>query len=129
VAGYPIAWEETPSLDQVSDKCPYTLGEMEEYLRISHFRWSLEEKPTTFQVSGPLTRHGDAERRYWLFGAHDRLLHRQWFVVVGTGKSPFDPSKRMKRWMYAQTNDSDLSPEAFLLEQHDQQLRADAMPR
>jgi hypothetical protein len=86
-------------MDQLSDTSPYSLVEIEDYLFINHYHWVLSEKSTTFVVSGPHAQKQDADRRYWLFEAHDSAKHRQWFVVVGTGKSPFDPSERMKRWM------------------------------
>jgi hypothetical protein len=51
---------------------------------------------------------------------------RQWFIVVGTGNGCFDPSSKMRRWMYAQTNDDDMSPEQFLDQAYREQLVADA---
>jgi hypothetical protein len=129
MAGFPIAWEETPSIDQLSDIFPYSLTEIEDYLFRCHYHWVREEEPTTFDVSGPHAQRQDAERRYWLFEARDRTKQQQWFVVVGTGMSPFDPSKRMKRWMYAETNDDDLSPDQFLDEEYRKQLVADARSR
>ena len=129
MVGFPIAWEETPSLDQLSDVCPYSLTEISDYLFGNHYQLMLSEKPTTFAVSGPCAQRKYSDRGYWLFEARDNAKHRQWFVVVGTGKSPFDPSKRMKRWMYANTNDDDLSPDAFLDEEYREQLAADARPR
>jgi hypothetical protein len=129
VSGLPIAWEETPSLDQLSDTCPYSLTEISDYLFGNHYHFVLSERPTTFGVSGPCAQRKYSDRRYWLFEARDNAKHRQWFVVVGTGKSPFDPSKRMKRWMYANTNDDDLSPDEFLDEEYHEQLAADARSR
>jgi hypothetical protein len=126
MAGFPLAWEETPSLDQLSGTSPYSPAEIEDYLFWNHYHWMIKEKPTTFDVSGPHAQRQDAERRYWLFEARDSSKHRQWFVVVGTGKSPGDPSKKMKRWMYAQTNDDDLSPDQFLDEEYCDQLGRDA---
>jgi hypothetical protein len=129
MAGFPIAWEDTPSIDQLSDTSPYSLAEIEDYLFRNHYHLVLSEKPTTFDVNGPRAQRQDAERRYWLFEARDSTKHQQWFVVVGTGKSPFDPSQRMKRWMYGQTNDDDLSPDQFLDEEYREQLAADARSR
>jgi hypothetical protein len=51
---------------------------------------------------------------------------RQWFIVVGTGNGCFDPSSKMRRWMYAETNDDDLSPDQFLEKAYHEQLVADA---
>jgi hypothetical protein len=126
---FPIVWEEAPSIDQLSNICPYSLAEIEEYLFRNHYHWALSEETATFGVSGPQAQKRDAERRYWLFEARDRSKQRQWFVVVGAGRSPFDLSDRMKRWMYAKTNDDDLSPDQFLDEEYREQLVADAGSR
>jgi hypothetical protein len=126
MSGFPIAWEETPSIDQLSDGCPYSITEIKEYLFGNNYHLVLREEPTTFDVSGPSAQRQYAERRYWLFEAHDRIKQRQWFVVVGTGKSPFNPSKKMKRWIYAMTNDYRLSPDQFLDDEYGEQLAADA---
>jgi hypothetical protein len=126
VASFPIAWEETPSLDQLSDVCPYSLTEISDYLFNCQYHYALDEDPTTFGVSSPCAQRKYSDRRYWLFEARDHSTQRQWFVVVGTGKSPFDPSQRMKRWMFADTNDEGLSPDEFLDEAYREQLLHDA---
>jgi hypothetical protein len=51
---------------------------------------------------------------------------RKWFVVVGSGSGCFDPSSKMRRWMYAETNDDGLSPDQFLEKAYHDQLVADA---
>ncbi len=51
---------------------------------------------------------------------------RQWFVVVGSGDGCFDPSSKMRRWMYAATNDDGLSPDQFLEKAYREQLAADS---
>jgi hypothetical protein len=129
MAGYPILWEETFSIDQLSKCCPYEISEIEEYLFGNHYHWSLDEASTTFEVVDSHVQRQDAERHYWLFEARERAKCRQWLVVIGTGKSPFDPSKKMKRWMYAKTNDSDLSLEQFLDQEYREQLTADGRSR
>jgi hypothetical protein len=129
MASFPIAWEETLSIDQLSDSPPYALVEIADYLFWNHYHWVLEEEPTVFDVTGPHAEKQDEDRQYWLFEARDRVMKRQWFVVVGTGKSPFDPAERLKRWMYAQTNDDDLSPSEFLEEEYRKQIAADARSR
>src|ERR1051325_7116675 len=111
MTGFPIAWEETSSLDRLSDTPPYAVSEIEEYLFGRHYHVMLEEEPTTFFVNGPHAAKNYDGRRYWVFEARDRIKLRQWYVLVGTGASPFDASKQMKRWMYARTNDDDLAPE------------------
>jgi hypothetical protein len=113
-------------MDRLPEACPYSLAEIEDYLFNCHYRWMLKDEPTTFKVNGPCAQKIDSERRYWLFEAFDGAQQRQWFVVIGTGKSPSDPSSKMRRWMYAQTNDDDLSPEQFLDKACHEQLEADA---
>jgi hypothetical protein len=159
-----MAWEAATSMDRLPEACPYSIGEMEEYLFVNHYHWSRAEEPTTFSVSGPCAKKAEAERRYWLFEAtKDRLASRkeiwcplcqkqhvlepdhdhhannsglaprvdrgrqpQWFVIVGAGNGCFDPSSKMRRWMYAETNDDDLSPDQFLDKAYHEQLVADA---
>jgi hypothetical protein len=112
-------------MDRLPETCPYSVAEIEDYLFNCHYRWSLKEEPTTFTVSGPCAQKKDAERRYWLFQAIDGAEQRQWFVVVGTGKGA-GSSIKMRRWMYAQTNDDAMSPEQFLEQAYREQLVADA---
>ena len=100
---------------------------MKDYLYRCHHHLMLDEEPTAFEIAAaPEADLANAERRYWLFEAKDDAKKRQWFVVVGTGKSPFNPTEKMKRWMYAKTNDDDLSPEEFLNQEYREQLVADA---
>ena len=125
MAGYPIASEMAPSMDRLPETCPYSIAEIEDYLFNCHYRWSLKEEPTVFKVSGPCAQKTDAERRYWLFQAFDGG-QQQWFVVVGTGKGFSGSSIKMRRWMYAQTNDDEILPEQFLDQAYHEQLVADA---
>jgi hypothetical protein len=143
-------------MDRLPETCPYSIAEMEEYLFVNHYHWSRPEEPTTFVVSGPCAQKMKVQRRYWLFEAtKDRLGRRehrdvwcslcqkrhvleplpacnplgedpQWFVVVGSGNGCFDPSSKMRRWMYAETNDDGLSPDQFLEKAYHDQLVADA---
>ena len=124
--GFPTNWEETPSLDRLSDTAPYAISEIEEYLFGCHYHLVREEEPTTYVVNCPHAFKDYGGMRYWVFEARDRAKQRQWYVLVGTGTSPFDTSKQMKRWMYAQTNDDDLAPEEFLEEEYSKQVAADA---
>jgi hypothetical protein len=126
---FPVDCEEAPSIDHLSEVCPYSRTEIGDYLLRCHYHVLQDEEPTAFDVSGPHAYKQDAERRYWLFEARERTKQRQWFVLVGTGKSFSDRSKRMKRWLYAKTNDDDLSPDQFLDEEYREQLVADARPR
>jgi hypothetical protein len=122
---FPVAWEEAQSIDALSDLCPYSPAEMEEYLFRNHYALMLGEAPTEFAVSGLCALRRDTERRYWLFEACDRIKQQQWFIIIGSGKSPFNPAEKLKRWMYAKTNDDDLTPDQFLDEEYREQLAAD----
>jgi len=106
-------------MDRLTETCPYSFAEIEDYLFNCHYRLSLKEEPTTYKVSGPCAQKADSERRYWLFQATDGGQQRQWYVVVGTGKG-------FRRWMYAQTDDDDVSPEQFLEQAYHEQLAEDA---
>jgi len=126
MVGFPIFWEEeTDELDICVKALPYSDKEIKNYLHESHYHYMLDEEPTTFQTTGPHATKEDGDRYFWLLEARDMLKKRQWFVVVGTGKSPFDVSKKMKRWMYARTNDNNASPEEFLDEEYDEQIFSD----
>ncbi len=123
---FPPDWEAAESIDRLPKACPYSREEIEDYLFRCHYHLLLKEQPTTFRVSGPHAQKKDLDRRYWVFEAHDAARQRQWFVLVGTGKSIFVPSEKLKRWMFAQTNDAGLSPEAFLDQEYREQLEYDA---
>ena len=64
-------------------------------------------------------------RHFWLRTASNEA-GEQWYVVIGTGKSPFNEATKMRRWMYAEENDLELAPEAFLTGAIEQQRDADA---
>jgi hypothetical protein len=51
---------------------------------------------------------------------------QRWCVVVGAGNGCFDPSIKMRRWIYAETNDDNLSADQFLEKASHEQLVADA---
>jgi hypothetical protein len=107
--------QETESgIVRLPETCPYSVAEIEEYL----FDWlhedlMLVQEPV--RLSGLRAQKSDADRRYWMFEATTAELQQQLFVIVGSGgKSRFPPHHRMKRWVYAETNEDGLSPEAFL---------------
>ena len=123
---FPIAWEEGSSDQPIpTEQCPYANAEIEEYLKGNHYHWVLNEPPLGFRVGGPMLFRREVVRHYWLFGATDDL-ERQWFVVVGSGQNPFDPTKKMRRWMYGETNDLNQTPDAFMDDAYAEQLVHDA---
>jgi hypothetical protein len=73
-----------------------------------------------FQVHGPVLSRQEIGRNYWLFDAVDEL-EQSWFILVGSGRSPGGPGK-MWRWMYAERNDLDLTPDAYMNDAYAEQL-------
>jgi hypothetical protein len=122
MSGFPIAWDDRIS-DQVipSAVCPYAKEEIEKYLWGCHYDWVLREPPLGFRVDGPILSRQEIGRNYWVFSAVDDL-ERQWFVVVGSGASPFDPTTKMWRWMYAKTNDLKQTGDEFMDDAYAEQL-------
>src|SRR5690242_17122830 len=122
MSSFPIAWEDGASDQPIPSRvCPYTNDEIARYLRGCHYHFVLEESPTTFEVTGPLLSRTDIGRNYWLFSARDGV-EQQWFVVVGSGTSPFSPDKKTWRWMYADTNDLAQTPDEYMKDACGQQL-------
>jgi hypothetical protein len=122
MSGFPIAWDDGTSDRAIPSKtCPYTAHEIEQYLRGCHYHWVRDEAPSGFAVTGPVLSRSEAGRSYWLFSARDDR-EQEWFVVVGSGTSPFSPHKTTWRWMYAETNDLDQTPDAFMKDAYAQQL-------
>lgn len=124
---FPPDWEAAPSMDHLPAACPYTLAEIEDYLRRCHHHLLTSEDAATFRVNGPLAHKEDTRRRFWLFEAYDIVKQRQWFVLVGTGDSFFDPSVKLRRWMLAKTNDDCLSPDEYLAQEYREQNEAEAV--
>jgi len=125
MAGYPIAWEEGFSDRTVpTDQCPYTREEIEKYLDECHFHLSTDLPVVHYKVGEVVASRTEVGRRFWLLQARDEL-ERDWFVVVGSGQGPFDPRKKMWRWMYAETNELSQSPEDYLEIAIDEQVAND----
>lgn len=126
---FPPDWDAAPSIDRLPETCPYTQAEIEDYLGRCHYHLLTSEEPAVFQVSGPLAQKRDPKRSFWIFEAIDTVEQRQWYVLIGTGTSFFDPLEKMWRWMWAKTNDIGLSPDEFLQDEYREQCEADARKR
>jgi hypothetical protein len=114
MAGFPIAWDDGIAGQAIpSDVCPYAKVEIEEYLKNCHYHYSLQEPPLGFQAHGPILSRQEVGRNYWLYRAIDDL-ERQWFVVIGSGQSPFNSKTKTWRWMYAERNDLKQTPDEFI---------------
>jgi hypothetical protein len=111
-----------------SSICPYTENEIKQYLKDAQYHYSVGEPVVDFRVHGPILSRDDLGRKFWLFGAKDGF-EREWFIVIGSGVHPFDSSKKMWRWMYAETNDLHQSPDAYLDGAIEEQLVHDMRDR
>jgi len=113
MSGFPLAWDDGASDHPIPSRtCPYAKEEIEQYLWGCHYHWVRDEPPSKFEVTGPLLSRNKPGRNYWLCSALDDQ-RRQWFVVVGSGSLPGSPTKKW-RWMYAETNDLDQTPDAYM---------------
>ncbi|AZO72739.1 MAG: hypothetical protein E5V92_03580 [Mesorhizobium sp.] len=125
MSSFPVHWEEeVQSLDQ-SVVCPYSIDEIEQYLWWCHNHWMLDEKPMHYEVRGAVAEQTEDGRHFWLYQASDEV-GREWYVVVGSGKSPFKPSMKMRGWMYGKENVLGLAPEHYLNVEIGDQRLADA---
>ncbi len=119
--GFPCAWEdelETPI--SPADAIPYSDWEIEEYLKTCHCHYCLDESPTQFSSVRMFGSALNAGRRYWGLEASDEG-GRKWFVLIGSGVSPFRRDRYMRRWMLGMLPDGSLLPaEMFEAEIEDQ---------
>ncbi|MES0132163.1 MULTISPECIES: hypothetical protein [unclassified Mesorhizobium] len=126
MAGFPLHWEEeVQSLDLLPDHCPYSIEEIEQYLWRCHYHWMLDEKSMHYKVRGVVAEQIENGRRFWLYQASDEI-GREWYVVVGTGKSPLKSTMKMRGWMYGKENVLGHPPDRFLRDEIDEQHIADA---
>jgi hypothetical protein len=125
-----MMWNGDAGTTELPETCPYSFAEIEEHIFGCLHEFLLVEEPReSFSVSGPspCAEGLFGDRRYWLFEAMDCERQLQWFVIVGAGgKSLYNPPMRMKRWVYAESNDDGLSPEAFLARTHHEILENEA---
>ncbi|TPI45222.1 hypothetical protein FJW05_19295 [Mesorhizobium sp. B2-9-1] len=125
MSSFPVHWEEeVQSLDQPA-ACPYSIDEIEQYLCWCHDHSKLDEKPMHYKVHGAVAEQTEDERHFWLYRASDEV-GREWYVVVGSGKSPFKPSMKMRGWMYGKENVLGLMPHHYLRDEIGDQRLADA---
>ncbi|MER8764122.1 MULTISPECIES: hypothetical protein [unclassified Mesorhizobium] len=116
MSGFPIHWEEeVQTIDQLVG-CPYSAEEIEQYLWECHYHWKLDEKPMHYKVQGAVAEATEDERHFWLYQASDEI-RREWYIIVGTGKSPFKSTMKMRGWMYAEENVLGLTPDRYLRDQ------------
>ncbi|MFI0845826.1 hypothetical protein [Mesorhizobium sp. IMUNJ 23232] len=126
MGGFPIHWEqEVPSLDWIIGECPFSDAEIEEYLKSCHYHWHLSAPPMSYKVGEIVAERTEDSRHFWLRTASSEAGEK-WYVVIGTGKSPFNEAMKMRRWMYAEENTLEFAPDAFLEHAIGDQRKADA---
>jgi hypothetical protein len=115
MSSYPVSWTEAwTTFDPESNGSPYTAREIEDYLATCRSSYQPLEPPFAarsirFEVSRSLTT-----ARFWIWQVIEDD-GTEWFVVVGSGKSPFyRETRNLGRWMHAETNDARLTAEKFL---------------
>ncbi|SED83244.1 hypothetical protein SAMN05444161_4137 [Rhizobiales bacterium GAS191] len=119
-----MAWDQEAERPGRADSCPYDRQEIRQYLDSCHNHFVAREPPTSYSVGDLVLEHRGSERSYWLFEATD-TEHRRWYVLVGSGLSPFDKRKCLWRWMYAEANDLDEEPKVWFAHAHSEQIAHD----
>ena len=116
MAGYPIAWtEKWDVFDPSTAGAPYTAEEIKAYLMACRSQYSPQEEPFAFQSIDFVATRFLPTRRFWLWKVELNERSAQWFVVAGSGTSPFVRNQQnVDRWLYAETNDDGLSADKFL---------------
>jgi len=104
VTGFPIAsddrWE---AFDIASEGSPYSIDEITQYLQTCRQMYQPAERNFSVQTIKLIQTKSLTTRRFWLWEVTDDEAV-QWFVIIGSGVGPFD-DRRVRRWIYAQTND------------------------
>src|SRR5262245_19221061 len=113
--GYPAIWTETWStFDPQSNGSPYNAREIEEYLVACRSRFQPLEPPFAIHSIRLAISRSLTPARFWLWQVIEED-GTEWFVMVGSGKSPFyRESRNLDRWLHAEMNDARLTAERFL---------------
>ena len=114
--GYPIAWDEKrPDLTRSSDACPYSIEEIGSYLGWCHYHFIPGEAPGVYESPRFLLVQTKARRTIWLWQATDPQC-RPWWIIVGTGTSPFFGNKgeAFWRWMWADSQSLNQSADDYI---------------
>ncbi len=124
MSGYPIVGEEPcDSLVELPNECPYTPTEIEEYLNSCDYHYSLSQPVAEFKVEKEHGTESEVDgRHYWVWKARNSL-GENWIILVGSGRSPFEPTTFMQRWMCA--NDYVMTAEEYLNYQIGEQNKHD----
>jgi hypothetical protein len=111
--GYPIAWTEGWTAFDPNSGSPYDATEVQNYLVGCHAQFFPLGPRLAFRSVDLVLSKSCTNRRFWLWQLVDED-GASWFAVVGSGACPFAKLGAVDRWIYAQTNDDDLTPEEFL---------------
>lgn len=113
--GYPIAWDYDLEVEVgTSGSCPYSSEELRQYLDDCCNSFV---NGASWRHSDPrmVSEHEDAERRMWLLEFVDDD-GRDWWVVAGTGASPFvgDRGRHTARWVFSVVKPAGLSAAVYI---------------
>jgi hypothetical protein len=113
--GYPASWTETwAAFDPKSNGSPYTAEEIEDYLVGCRSSFSPLKPPFVVRSIRFVMSRSLTSARFWLWEVLEED-DTEWFVVVGSGKSPFyRETRNLDRWLHAETNDERLTAEEYL---------------
>jgi hypothetical protein len=74
---------------------------MKEYLFTCHYHYATGEEPLRLGEPQYVAELDSRSRHFWLWRVGDQF-QRIWYLVIGSGKSPFYMDDRhCHRWMYA----------------------------
>jgi hypothetical protein len=113
LVGFPIAWDYERKGDATLVGCPYTPYEMKEYLFGAHYHYATDEEPLELSEPEYVTELDTSRRHFWLWQVGDQSK-RTWYLVIGSGKSPFyGDDRHCHRWLYADEGEGE-NPDEFL---------------
>lgn len=113
---FPIAWDDrSPRGEEIANVCPYSPEDICSYLNTCHYHYATNEPILQFPQPSCVLEYKDSERSLWLWELNDGC-GREWWVVVGTGVTPFyrATNETVWRWMYAETKENEEGSETYV---------------
>lgn len=112
---FPVAvdYEPAPGPVEADQRGPYSANELSAYLWRVHYHYVPGEPPLELGDPTLVSELDGRERHLWLWQVGDQS-ERLWYLVVGSGRSPFvEDDQHCHRWVSAAEAD-DEDPVAFL---------------
>lgn len=125
--GFPISFDKVaPDGSTRAARCPYAIKEMRDYLDWCHHNYALDEPEGRYDRPQPMRISRSRERKIWLYQVNDPS-GRPWWLIVGTGTSPFygNAGQSFWRWMWAESQQSTDDPATYVNEIWQQLKRSD----